>query len=308
MKFFALGQVTFVNVRNDILPAGDARVEGELLHLRRTGPFVPPLTFPSNHVVVTDALRKELEQADLGTFEFRPVVKEHVVECSWKITEGRGNLKLVTSRPPLRRRFEDMPHSPEVADAIGELWQWVLSPGASVDKYQPLPIRISRGTLLVDPASWKGSHFFAGLAFRPLIVSEIGAKWLGRRVESLVRFEPLPTELPTPGKSFLQEARQLVVDPTPEQLAEAINRLPGPEEKKRPRGVTVALKSGWYLSVVSTQITGFANFNDRSFGRRRLYNVPPEKALDLAIRLCREDLAAIEREPWEMAPPSRFSR
>src|SRR5687768_12425214 len=52
--------------------------------LQRTGPFVPPISFPGlGCVVVTDAMRRELESSGLTGFSFIPAIKSVIVPIAW---------------------------------------------------------------------------------------------------------------------------------------------------------------------------------------------------------------------------------
>ena len=54
------------------------------LQLERAGPFVPPVTTPRGHLVVTGEARSMIEASGLGAFEFGPVVLARVVNLRWE--------------------------------------------------------------------------------------------------------------------------------------------------------------------------------------------------------------------------------
>jgi hypothetical protein len=61
-----------------------------LLHLRRAGPFLPPISFPllsteGRLPVVSDGFCVGLERAGFGDLVFRPVVFDHIVDISWHL-------------------------------------------------------------------------------------------------------------------------------------------------------------------------------------------------------------------------------
>jgi len=67
----------------DILISGMWVGDGEL---QRTGPFVPPISFPcTGDIVVTNESRRLLESSGLIGFLFRPVTKEHIVRLEWHL-------------------------------------------------------------------------------------------------------------------------------------------------------------------------------------------------------------------------------
>ena len=59
-------------------------VDAEQTRLKRTGPFVPPFSFPFyGGVVVTDSVKGTLETSDLkGVGDFRPVILEKAVSVN----------------------------------------------------------------------------------------------------------------------------------------------------------------------------------------------------------------------------------
>ena len=72
----------------DILVHGMAdaqeRAADGALELERTGPFVPPITFPGiPAVVVSDPFRRQLEPSGLTGFTFRAVHKTRIVRLEW---------------------------------------------------------------------------------------------------------------------------------------------------------------------------------------------------------------------------------
>ena len=103
-------------------------MNGEFM-LQRMGPFVPPMTFPSQlGPVVTDALKRELEASDLTGITFHPVIKKHVARSRWqewdwtaprpkRYPRGREPANYVLTRA----------HSPESAEEMGDLWEIQLA-------------------------------------------------------------------------------------------------------------------------------------------------------------------------------------
>jgi hypothetical protein len=95
---------------------------GVSLQLERTGPFVPPISFPG-HVVVTDHVKRNLEQ-HLPSLNFRPTIKTRIVRLDWHTWDT------TTSDPPIWPESgepEDYilaePHDPLLAEELGDLWE-----------------------------------------------------------------------------------------------------------------------------------------------------------------------------------------
>src|SRR5439155_24383330 len=56
------------------------------IQLERTGPFVPPISFPGiGDVLVTDAVKKQLEASGLSGFSFRAVRLARIVRLDWHL-------------------------------------------------------------------------------------------------------------------------------------------------------------------------------------------------------------------------------
>ena len=102
-------------------PVGET--EGKT-RLMRTGPFMPPITFPSLECVVSDEFRHKLEQSGLTGLSFREVIKHRIVTLHWEKWDRSLDLtpeQLPPSEPEdylLKRR-----HSIRSAKALGDLWQ-----------------------------------------------------------------------------------------------------------------------------------------------------------------------------------------
>src|SRR5262249_3726435 len=59
--------------------------QNNLIQLERTGPSIPPITFPGiSDIVVTAKLRQRLESTDLKGLVFRQVIKKLIVWYPWE--------------------------------------------------------------------------------------------------------------------------------------------------------------------------------------------------------------------------------
>jgi hypothetical protein len=106
------------------------RGEGdEPLRLLRSGPFVPPISFPrtSNAVVVTNAVREGLIWAGVkGLGRFREVVLKKIVEIPWDewcTTDPIPDELLPFGGEP-ENYLERATHSKAAANRVGALWTW----------------------------------------------------------------------------------------------------------------------------------------------------------------------------------------
>lgn len=98
---------------------------GDKLRLERTGPFIPPISFPGiGDIVVTDRVRKALEAAEFVGIAFRPVVKARIVRLDWQRwnqTNDEPQFYPRTGEPEdyiLGKR-----HSAELSRSLGRLWE-----------------------------------------------------------------------------------------------------------------------------------------------------------------------------------------
>ncbi len=167
------------------MTANSPRSNG-LLCLERTGPYVPPITFPSvSDIVVTDAFRQALEPQGFTGFEWRPVIKKHIVPFAW---EHWDRAALEPEVYPHDGGPEDYvlsgEHSPGMADAMGELWEIALPDitglqgdrgSINLSAYDGQDIcRVNRwGRLFVSArfAAWLERHFAQWISLHPAIVN-----------------------------------------------------------------------------------------------------------------------------------------
>lgn len=99
----------------------------DLLQLERTGPYIPPLIISGLwDIVVTDAIKRNLEMSGLIGISFRPVIKKHIVELNWTTWD------LNADEPPIypdSGEPEDYilagQHSESISKQIGKVWELV---------------------------------------------------------------------------------------------------------------------------------------------------------------------------------------
>lgn len=103
--------------------------EGGEQRLDRTGPFVPPISFPafSGVVIVTSEARQKLDASGMsGVGEFRPLLLGKIVSVDWqKWDRSRrldGNLLPYEGGP--KEYILHNPHDAEAAAGFGKLWTW----------------------------------------------------------------------------------------------------------------------------------------------------------------------------------------
>lgn len=152
------------------------------LTLERTGPFVPPITFPGiSDIVVTDALRRDLEQAKLALPGFREVVKKRIVKLRWEEWDLSAD---EPERYPAGGEPESYvlgrKHNPLVAAQLGDLWELLVveKPGLQLSE-RCVDRSIYAGETIVRASRWGCVYIARGLR-----------DWLERHVPEWVTFEP----------------------------------------------------------------------------------------------------------------------
>jgi len=164
--------------------------EKGLLQLERTGPFVPPISFPApGHVVVTDDFRQRLEGSGLSGVSFRPVIKKRIVHLEWERWDRS------TADPPVFPRsgepedyILERRHSRRLAKAIGDLWEVCLEQKvlAELVRSNAAPWSTEVHLLL---ASWDGTDFFRAKGVLYDYVSGRAKRWLEETTPEWVAFE-----------------------------------------------------------------------------------------------------------------------
>jgi hypothetical protein len=156
---------------------------GDRIQLERTGPFIPPITFPGiGDIVVTDQVRKSLEAEAFEGITFRPVVKARIVRLDWHVwdkTTDEPQMYPTSGEPEdyiLMRR-----HSTKVSRRLGRLWE-VLPIGVA-------GLQLNGGWLVLE--KHPGSDLCANAPFPGyLFVSQRLRDWLADNLGEWVRFEP----------------------------------------------------------------------------------------------------------------------
>lgn len=196
-QFFRPGSLARFGAFGDILQDGYCRGrEGGLLELRRTGPFVPPISFPGMYpavIVVTDEFRRRIEESPLELHEFRPVVKNHIATLRWE--QWNQSADEPEEYPPtdeIESYIEARPHDPATAEAMGPLWEIVLRNGAMVDTHSIRKAWDYDVRVHID--TWTGRHVFYG--HEPpgrgpwLLVDRLAYDWLTDQVGEWLEFRP----------------------------------------------------------------------------------------------------------------------
>ena len=151
--------------------------------LLRTGPFIPPISFPFTHIVVTDEFRNELSRSNLGEFEYRAIEKHRIKKLRWEQWDRTTEVPPKTPRGEPADYYLSGRHSRAAAKAMGRIWELSLPRGGVTGG-----VRIERDSrrtpgqpiwdVMIDPDTWLGGDFFRSTNQGYLIATERGAQWL----------------------------------------------------------------------------------------------------------------------------------
>jgi hypothetical protein len=166
-------------------------------NLSRTGPFVPPISFPTFCVVVTEEIRREIESSGMTGFSFTPAIKKVITPIDWHEWD------LFSDEPQFypdggepESYVSAAQHSPELAKRMPNLWRLVISPGAAEIRESPgAPANpLDSGEVFIRAGSWKGKDFFGADTTLYNYVSSRARKWLIDRYPAWVAFRPVQTK------------------------------------------------------------------------------------------------------------------
>lgn len=165
------------------------------LQLERIGPFVPPITISGiGNVVVTDAFKEKLHLSGLSGLQFQPVIKTRIVHLEWEKWNKRVDEPFEypqTGKP--EDYILERPHSPELAEAMGMLWEVQLQEHTEVERVQ-VSANSWDVNIYVLVSSWDGTDWFKAKTVGYTYVSEKAKIWLEEQVFEYVKFKPALTK------------------------------------------------------------------------------------------------------------------
>jgi hypothetical protein len=174
-----------INGMSTHLPRSSGRIQ-----LERTGPFVPPISFPVV-AVVTDVIRMELERQGLTGITFQDVRLARIVRLDWEKWDRTADLPQYPVDGEPESLIVNRPHDEELAARMGPLWElvpakWGTASTTRVSR-KPLKYRAlltpERDVPMPDVFRAAGT----GLAFT--FVSPRAREWFAQRLGEWVQFE-----------------------------------------------------------------------------------------------------------------------
>ena len=148
--------------------------------IRRTGPFMPPITFPYR-CVVSDSFKELLHQR-FAYLEFAEAVKKHIVELHWDKWDRSGELQQYPNGAEPESYLRGR-HSVRASKQLGKIWCVQFPIGA---KTWISPSR----DFVIDPATWSGTDFFQTVQndYTAHLVTEVGREFLEQHAGEWVSF------------------------------------------------------------------------------------------------------------------------
>jgi hypothetical protein len=176
----------------DILQHGmTAHLErtGGLLSLERTGPYMPPITFPGiGDIVLTTSGRRLLEASGLSGFTFRPVHKTRIVDLAWNqwdLTKDEPPQYPASGEP--EDYILERPANARIAREMGDIWELVIPVTAKIGRPRENVQTFHELYVLRD--SWNGDDIFCGDGYRNPIFTQRAKDWVERNFGAYAQFE-----------------------------------------------------------------------------------------------------------------------
>ena len=161
-----------------------ARQDG-VIQLERTGPFMPPITFPgAGDMVVKAWLRQRLLESGLTGITFGQVVKRLVVRFDWHLWDrSAGEPPEYPEDGEPENYILGHPHSEQASRMIADVFELVPKNAAAIDRSDG--IRVLAG-------SWGNADVFRAQGLGWCFVSERARDWFSTVVGEHVAFEAVP--------------------------------------------------------------------------------------------------------------------
>jgi hypothetical protein len=160
------------------------------LQLERTGPHIPPISFPFA-IIFTDAAMNKLEGSGLSGFSFKAVKLARIVRLDWHLWDI--NAKEPKHYPSADGEPEgyilDRKDSTELALKMGPLWELILQPGATEVRIRN-EMHSWKDDIFIESGSLKGLDFFRADTTRYCYASERAKEWMEKQFGEYVSFEP----------------------------------------------------------------------------------------------------------------------
>ena len=184
MRFFRIGRNPFWGDFGGILQNGFV-IESEPTYLiSRTGPFVPPVSFPIGAMVLSDSYRHVFTSSQLFACNIQPVRYMKIVDLRWETWDLNG---------PLPSRFTSGPedvilkgnHSRDCLRLTEKSWSVVDIPRTCTSTST---LDDDGWKFTLDASDWNGSHLFRSNNQNFIFVSDVGRNFFQQNSEQWMDF------------------------------------------------------------------------------------------------------------------------
>lgn len=166
---------------------------GTPLPLERTGPFVPPISFPWQNVIVTTEMKGTMINAGFMGIVFGEVFKKRIVKLDWHKWD-------IKAKEPVRYPAGGEPenyilgrkHSDELSKQIGELWEVV---GSVVEEYERVTTE-NNVEFIYIPGSRKGADMFTLGHSSTVYISSRAKSWFQHYFPEWTSFKDVKVKAP----------------------------------------------------------------------------------------------------------------
>jgi hypothetical protein len=175
-----------------------------LFQLDRTGPFIPPISFPVGVIIVTDEYKERLIKSGLTGLSFQPIIKSRIVHLEWqKWDKTAEDPEEYPSTGEPEDYILERPNSPDLAEKIGKLWELCLGEHADTvtvhrDASEWGMIKWSaidhQNDIIIVLSSWDGTDLFKVRGSGYPYVSEKAKCWVEQTIPEWISFEKALTK------------------------------------------------------------------------------------------------------------------
>jgi hypothetical protein len=169
-----------------------SRIDGDLA-LERTGPYIPPITFPGiGEIVLNSSAKQLLETSTLSGFTFRPVQKVLVVELHWHNWDLNAEEPAFYAESGEPEDYILGQRDSEIARAgLGDLWELCVPITATV--LRDKEIVSSYEELRLDLTTWNGKDLIRSDGYGSMLFSERARDWFSTHWPEYIEFQKFPT-------------------------------------------------------------------------------------------------------------------
>lgn len=159
------------------------------MQLERTGPFVPPIFFPTPaEIVVTSSFQENLRQSGLSGLSYRRIDVATAVVLRWELWDRSARMPSVLPQSgepedylPIGKRDAGC------AENIGQLWE-IEAPVSGIGRKMTVGFREYRYVAELEP---NAPDFCRVAGFGFVLVSDRARAWLSDAAPDWISFEEL---------------------------------------------------------------------------------------------------------------------